>query len=85
MENILPASVPKLITKNLIILAKTCNNPEDAETKSVTWKMRQDPKPVTADDVLSTWNVIKDPDNGTWISGSDYIARPNKCCAKKAE
>ncbi len=52
---------------------KTCNNDEDAETKSVTWKMRQDPKPVTADDALSTWNAIKDPDNGTWISGSDYI------------
>ena len=51
---------------------------EDAGTMSVTWKMRQDvqwqdSKPVTADDVLFTWNAIQDPDNGTWIPGSDYI------------
>lgn len=51
---------------------------EDAGTMSVTWKMRddiswQDGKPVTADDVLFTWNAISDPDNGTWIPGSDYI------------
>jgi peptide/nickel transport system substrate-binding protein len=51
---------------------------EDAGTMSVTWKMRQDvqwqdSKPVTADDVLFTWNAISDPDNGSWIPGSDYI------------
>ena len=51
---------------------------EDAGTMSVTWKMRQDvkwqdSKPVTAEDVLFTWNAISDPDNGTWIPGSDYI------------
>jgi peptide/nickel transport system substrate-binding protein len=51
---------------------------EEAGTMSVTWKMRkdvqwQDSKPVTADDVLFTWNAIKDPDNGSWIPGSDYI------------
>ena len=51
---------------------------EDAGTMSVTWKMRQDvqwqdSKPVTADDVLFTWNAIADPVNGTWIPGSDYI------------
>ena len=50
----------------------------DAGTMSVTWKMRQDvqwqdSKPVTAEDVLFTWNAIADPDNGTWIPGSDYI------------
>ena len=51
---------------------------EDAGTMSVTWKMRQDvqwqdSKPVTAEDVLFTWNAISDPDKGTWIPGSDYI------------
>src|SRR5690349_6325003 len=51
---------------------------DEAGTMSVTWKMRedvqwQDSKPVTADDVLFTWNAIADPDNGTWIPGSDYI------------
>lgn len=51
---------------------------EEAGTMSVTWKMRQDiqwqdSKPVTAEDVLFTWNAIADPDNGTWIPGSDYI------------
>ena len=51
---------------------------EDAGTMSVTWKMRedvlwQDGKPVIADDVVFTWDAISDPDNGTWIPGSDYI------------
>jgi peptide/nickel transport system substrate-binding protein len=51
---------------------------ENAGTMSVTWKMRQDiqwqdKKPVTADDVMFTWNAISDPDNGSWIPGSDYI------------
>ena len=51
---------------------------ENAGTMSVTWKMRQDvqwqdSKPVTADDVLFTWKAISDPDNGSWIPGSDYI------------
>ena len=51
---------------------------ENEGTMSVTWKMRQDvqwqdAKPVTADDVLFTWNAISDPDKGSWIPGSDYI------------
>jgi len=51
---------------------------EEAGTMSVTWKMRedilwQDGKQVTADDALFTWNAISDPDNGSWIPGSDYI------------
>lgn len=51
---------------------------ENAGTMSVTWKMRQDvqwqdSKPVTADDVLFTWNAISDPNTGSWIPGSDYI------------
>lgn len=49
---------------------------EEAGTMSVTRKMRedilwQDGKQVIADDVLFTWNAISDPDNGTWIPGSD--------------
>src|SRR5262245_45069455 len=51
---------------------------EDAGTMSVTWKMRedvqwQDGKPVTADDVIFTWEAISNPDTGSWIPGSDYI------------
>ena len=51
---------------------------EEAGTMSVTWSLRQDiqwqdSKPVTAEDVLFTWNAISDPVNGTWIPGSDYI------------
>ena len=51
---------------------------EDAGTMAVTWTMRedvqwQDGAPVTADDVLFTWNAISDPENGTWIPGIDYI------------
>jgi peptide/nickel transport system substrate-binding protein len=51
---------------------------EEAGTMSVTWRMRGDVKwqdgiPVTADDVLFTWNAISDPVNGSWIPGSDYI------------
>jgi peptide/nickel transport system substrate-binding protein len=51
---------------------------EDAGTMSVTWTMRDDIQwsdgtPVTADDVLFTWNAISDPVNGTWIPGIDYI------------
>ena len=51
---------------------------EDEGTMSVTWKMRddvqwQDGKSVTSDDVLFTWNAISDPENGSWIPGSDYI------------
>ena len=51
---------------------------EEASTMSVTWKMRndvqwQDGKPVTADDVVFTWDAISNPDTGSWIPGSDYI------------
>ncbi len=51
---------------------------EAAGTMSVTWKMRQDVQwqdgqPVTADDVLFTWNAIQDPNTGSWIPGIDSI------------
>jgi peptide/nickel transport system substrate-binding protein len=51
---------------------------ETAGTMKVTWKMRQDvqwqdAKPVTADDVLFTWNAIKDPNTGSWMPGIDSI------------
>jgi peptide/nickel transport system substrate-binding protein len=67
----LAAELPTIENKGVVI-------DEDAGTMSVTWKMRndiqwQDAKPVTADDVLFTWNAISDQDNGTWIPGSDYI------------
>lgn len=51
---------------------------EEAWTMDVTWKMRQDVKwadgePVTADDVLFTYDAITNPETGTWIAGIDYI------------
>ena len=51
---------------------------ENAGTMDVTWKMRNDikwadSKPVTADDVVFTWEAISNPDTGTWIPGIDYI------------
>jgi peptide/nickel transport system substrate-binding protein len=51
---------------------------EDAGTMSVTWKMRQDiqwadGKPVTANDVIFTYEAIVNPETGGWIAGIDYI------------
>lgn len=51
---------------------------EDAGTMTVTWKMRQDVQwadgtPVTADDVIFTYESIVDPETGGWIAGIDYI------------
>ena len=51
---------------------------EDAGTMDVTWKLRQDVKwsdgtPVTAEDVVFTWNAIMDPEKGIWVRGSDYV------------
>ena len=50
---------------------------EDAWTMDVTWKMRDDVfwadgEPVTADDVIFTWNAIADPEGGIWAEGIDY-------------
>jgi peptide/nickel transport system substrate-binding protein len=47
-------------------------------TMDVTWKLRQDIKwadgvPVTADDVVFTYNAVVDPVNGFWIAGIDYV------------
>jgi peptide/nickel transport system substrate-binding protein len=51
---------------------------EDAGTMSVTWKLRtdvkwQDGQPVTADDVIFTYEAISNPETGAWIAGIDYI------------
>jgi peptide/nickel transport system substrate-binding protein len=50
---------------------------EDAWTMDVTWKMRDDVywadgEPVTAHDVVFTWNAIADEDTGVWAEGVDY-------------
>ncbi len=47
-------------------------------TMDVTWKLRQDVKwadgvPVTADDVVFTYNAVVDPNYGYWIPGIDYV------------
>ncbi len=49
----------------------------------VTWKMRTDVKwadgtPVTADDVLFTYEAIVNPDTGIWIPGIDSVTGVDK-------
>ncbi len=56
---------------------------EEAGTMSVIWKMRtdvkwQDGKPVTADDVVFTYEAIANPETGAWIAGLDYIESVEK-------
>jgi peptide/nickel transport system substrate-binding protein len=51
---------------------------EENWTMDVTWKLRQDIQwadgvPVTADDVVFTYDAIVDPDTGFWIAGIDYV------------
>ena len=51
---------------------------EEAGTMAVTWKLRQDVQwadgtPVTADDVVFTYDAIVDPNTGSWIPGIDYV------------
>ncbi len=51
---------------------------EETGAMDVTWRLRQDVvwadgEPVTADDVLFTWDAISSPEGGIWVQGSDYI------------
>jgi peptide/nickel transport system substrate-binding protein len=50
---------------------------EEEWTMDVTWKLRDDifwadGEPVTADDVIFTWDAITDPEMGIWVAGVDY-------------
>jgi peptide/nickel transport system substrate-binding protein len=50
---------------------------EDAWTMDVTWTLRddiewEDGEPVTAEDVVFTWDAIADPEHGLWIPGMEY-------------
>ena len=54
-----------------------------AGTMDVTWKMRSDitwadGTPVTADDVLFTYQAITAPNTGTWIPGIDLVTGVDK-------
>jgi len=51
---------------------------DEAGTMSVIWKLRQDVswadgEPLTAKDVLFTWDAISNPETGTWMPGIDSI------------
>ncbi len=51
---------------------------EEAWTMDVTWKLRDDVlwsdgTPVTAADVLFTYEAIVDPETGLWVPGIDYV------------
>jgi len=56
---------------------------ETAGTMSVTWNMRKDiqwadGQPVTANDVIFTYNAITNPNTGSWIPGIDTVASVKK-------
>jgi peptide/nickel transport system substrate-binding protein len=56
---------------------------EDSLDVDVAWRMREDVKwadgtPVTADDVLFTYEAIVDPELGTWIPGIDLVTGVDK-------
>lgn len=56
---------------------------QDKSTMDVTWKLRTDVnwadgEPVTADDVVFTYQAITDPKNGTWTEGLDYVTGMDK-------
>ena len=51
---------------------------EQAGAMQVTWHMRpdvvwSDGQPVTAADVLFTWDALKDPHKGIYVKGSDVV------------
>ncbi len=51
---------------------------EENGTMDVTWKLRQDIKwedgtPVTAEDVVFTYDAVTDEETGYWIPGIDYV------------
>ena len=51
---------------------------EENGIMDVTWKLRQDIKwadgvPVTADDVVFTYDAVVDPNFGYWVPGIDYV------------
>ncbi len=55
----------------------------DSGVMDVTWKMRKDitwsdGTPVTADDVLFTYQAIIDPNTGYWIPGIDLVTGVDK-------
>lgn len=51
---------------------------EENGTMDVAWKLRQDIQwadgtPVTAKDVVFTYDALVDPEKGSWIQGIDYV------------
>jgi peptide/nickel transport system substrate-binding protein len=73
---VLATELPTLDNGDLVV-------DEQAGTMDVTWKMRKDVtwadgKPVTADDVLFTYEAVKDPTNGFAIPGLDLVTGIDK-------
>ncbi|GMQ77718.1 MAG: peptide ABC transporter substrate-binding protein [Anaerolineae bacterium] len=68
---------PELAAELPTVENGSVNFDEENWTMDVTWKLRDDifwadGEPVTADDVIFTWNAIADPELGTWTDGLDY-------------
>lgn len=73
---VLAAELPTLDNGGVVI-------DDEAGTMDVTWKMRDDVNwadgtPVTADDVLFTYEAIINPDTGAWIPGIDLVTGVDK-------
>jgi peptide/nickel transport system substrate-binding protein len=67
----LPVEIPSVENGGVVI-------DEENGIMDVTWKLRQDIQwsdgtPVTADDVVFTYEAVVDPDTGYWILGIDYV------------
>ena len=68
---LLAADLPTLANGDVVV-------DEQAGTMQVTWRLRpdvvwSDGQPVTAADVLFTWDAIQNPDTGVWVKGSDVV------------
>jgi peptide/nickel transport system substrate-binding protein len=73
---VLASELPSIDNKEVVVNEQT-------NAMDVTWKMRQDVTwadgtPVTADDVLFTYEAVKDPTNGFAIPGLDLVTGIDK-------
>jgi peptide/nickel transport system substrate-binding protein len=69
--------IPELATKIPTVENGLVVLDEENWTMDVTWKLRddvywEDGEPVTADDVVFTWEALADPETGWWMPGMDY-------------
>lgn len=69
--------IPELATEIPTVENGMVTLDEEAWTMDVTWELRddvywEDGEPVTADDVVFTWDALADPETGMWVPGMEY-------------